>query len=126
MTSTIVTIDDANQAGDKFKNWNVKPDGYLGEDDQDLAAQAMNYFAGFQTTAWSMPERSRLRLAGCRRLMTSRSAKAPFSAAATCSRSNLRSMMTGLFSCTFSSCYCVMASVPTALRSKAAAISARV
>lgn len=53
---TIVTIDDANQAGDKFKNWNVKPDGYLGEDDQDLAAQAMNYFAGFQTTAFTVDQ----------------------------------------------------------------------
>lgn len=50
---TIATMSEKNDQGD-FKNWTVKPDGYLGPDDADLAALAGNYFQGFQSTGYNV------------------------------------------------------------------------
>lgn len=44
---TFVTVDDVGANGDKYKNWQFKPAGYLGEADAELAKMAMTYFAGF-------------------------------------------------------------------------------
>jgi len=50
----IVTIDDSNSKGDNYKNWSVKPDGYLGADDAELGAFAKQVFEGFQQTGYSV------------------------------------------------------------------------
>lgn len=49
------TIDEKSDQGD-YKNWQVKPDGYLGKEDGELAALAMQYFKGFESTGYTVDQ----------------------------------------------------------------------
>ncbi len=55
---SLSTVDDKGQGGDDYKNWSVKPDGYLDLDgeDADLGRLAMNFFTGFSQTGYSVDQ----------------------------------------------------------------------